>query len=869
MNIGRKKIQTAEYAAFLQRLIANLEKVPVCGVQIYNIIYDLISSKPSYEAQLYHDLCRFLHGKIQRRSGYLQDFGEYKRLALALSGLCSLLHDTLGPRYRRIDEMAFLIWERLMLRGKDLGKWLVEEIKSEITAQSLFGYEGADISEVSRTCRNICFEVHEPFLTQTLEVLHREEAEILADIDRDTLIRRSPESKKRSNTGCWSDVVNTGAHNTKWDAVVANSDGFFGPEFDFDNEKGANVFFENADQSLQSPDPIGSQCNPFDITYLNIRDYLDMLKYIVPDAGSPMLYYTGTYELKALTKIAYESTLDNVSFEEYSTFSYLKLASELKRMEAIFLEPSYAKVLKTLDSVIVRRKKEWLKEMFKTVIDEPRLLRRYFSRFKLFPSFQDVFRDVFECYLNDFIRERVKGDLRVMHDVLQRLVKYTEAYLAPEWTDFVKLVFARHLNEIRAIAEVFVRFSNQILNGYVNSVPEKSISYEFFDGLLCAAPSLCQSSDGGCLADVAPQKCALSSDRDTFNSLFAFLNPKCEFSELYAQFLQDRLLNNPHLLVEKAFLTTLIEKGCSTDFKRKIETMLQDVEDTNEYAFSIAGRFLKCLGCSAGAGVSHNRDFADIVDSDTLTKTPKVTRGARKGTDPQHSQRPESTEHIVVRPYVLSSGTWSFHTHTMSLPLALVYVLTFFESKFKLGHSRRYFNWVYSKSIMIIELGLKRTVTVELSTLQYCVLDSLREKNTIDEIVKACGCEKRCVEEVLDVLVKSGLVVSTLSTKDGKTESAEHVTNSERLYFINMDFDRPTLKLAENAKHVEPKKVVDTKQIYQSVVCRLMKREKSLTYADIIKDIKDVDKDVFDGVLGDCINQGYMEKEGDVYFYVS
>lgn len=918
MNIGGKRISDTDYMQLLNRLCAYMEETPIRGVLVYNIIYDLVSSRPSYEARLYQDLCRFLHSRVRQDMEYLPGFTKYKTLALALSGLCSLLHDTLGCKYRRLDDMAFLIWERIMLRDRDIGEWLVREIRSDVTAEKLFGHGDVNAREIEAVCREICFGDSGALPEHLLETLKSEDTTVLKDciFSLDSPFRRKDirfvdEKHAKDPAG--------GVHVELCPETQGNEDyahrgrGLCGTHALKSGSRAVEELMfrchseaEKECESLNSEEHADSPRSPYHISYSSIRKYLETLTYIVPDPSSPLLYYITTYEMKALTRIACETSMPDTSFDVYTSFAYMKLSSEMKRMSAIFLDHSYPKLLKVIDHVLITTRKEWLQNMLRGVLDEPQLLKKYFCRLRLFPSFKLVFTGVFEEFLKEFIERHVtKSDLSTMYDALSKITSYTETYLSKEWLAVVRQTFSKYLNGVKGIAAIFVKFTDSMLfrkRSGVRTRPGPAVHTDRYTEIAAAA------RDGGASREAAsrvcrdaPGTCLKSTEWAVFNELFALLEAKCEFSELYVLSLHERLLKSPDIVQERMLLGALVGKGCSADFRRRVETMIADIEESREYTFEVTN-WLTRYARDASTAMSPSR--SPCADSNALctdategravcghagqgffghvrsVEFPEIEQSVQSaGTAAEKADAvlvPEAGEYIDVRPHILNSGTWSFTPHKLTLPRGLAHILSFFEARLKLNRRRRYFSWIHDKSAMVVEIVLRRKVVVELNTLQYCVLVCVVEKSTADEVSSLCGCSKTDAKQTLGVFVEVGLVIqeagSEKALKDAlgapETRTSASQQEADKYYVINMNFDRPFVQIADGARAAKKKTPADLKQTCQSMICRAMKRKKSLCYNDLLDEVGDVGREFFDGALHECVVQGYLEKDGSMYRYV-
>lgn len=907
MNIGGKRISDTEYLHLLKRLCTYMEELPIRGVLIYNIIYDLVSSRPSYESRLYQDLCRFLHNRVRQDMEYLSGFTMYKTLALSLSGLCSLLHDTLGNKYRRLDDMAFLIWERIMLRDKDIGEWLVKEIRSDVTAEKLFGYGDVNAREIEMICREACFGQHGTLPEHILETLNSEDNTVLKDciLSLGSQFRRKAIlSVGEKQARCAeNDVHSKLSSEMQGERDCAHyGKGLYGihaffesgadiaKKLDFRCHNETNTEFESQNAS--------STKSTYHISYASIRKYLETLTYIVPDPSSPLLYYITTYELKALTRIACEASMPDTSFDIYTSFAYMKLSSEMKRMSAIFLDHSYPKLLKVIDHVLIITRKEWLQKMLRVVLDEPQLLRKYFCRLRLFPSFKLIFTGVFEEFLKEFIQKRIaKSDLCIMYDTLNKITGYTETYLSKEWLVVVRHTFSKYLNGVKCIAAIFVKFTDNMLSKKHDNVCREA-------GFLVHAGRHTETETAACDSGSSREalgKCLRSTEWVVFNELFALLKSKCEFSELYVLSLHERLLKNPSIVQERMLLGVLVDKGCSVDFRRRVETMIADIEESPECTFEVTNwltRYVRGVStetCSCGflytnsnalyAGALESRSvcrhedqgFFGHVRNIEFPEIVKNVRGAGTTAEKAGSKLvSDRVGYIDVRPHILNSGTWSFAPHKLTLPRGLAHILSFFEARMKLNRRKRYFSWIYDKSAMVVEILLKRRVVVELNTLQYCVLDCVMEKSTAEEVSCLCGCDKTHAERTLGVFVEAGLVIqetiSENTLRDASDASETHnmptSTSAVKYYVININFDRPFLRITDSTRKARKKTPADQKQTHQSMICGAMKRKKSLCYNDLLNEVGDVDKEFFDDALDECVIQGYLEKDGSMYSYV-
>lgn len=909
MNIGGKRISDTDYSRLLKRLCTYMEETPIRGVLIYNIIYDLVSSRPSYEARLYQDLCRFLHNRIRQDIEYLPGFSKYKTLALALSGLCSLLHDTLGSKYRRLDEMAFLIWERIMLRNKDIGEQLVKGIRSDVTAEKLFGYEDVNACEIEMICREACFGQNCALPEHLLDTLQSEDNTVLKDciLSLGFMLRRKAicsvgKKHTRDVTGgvhtefCAETNGNIDpAHYSKGLCDIytfSESDTKVVKKLMFRCRKDANVECKN----LNASEHASSAGSPYHISYANIRKYLETLTYILPDPSSPLLYYITTYEMKALTRIACEASAPDTSFDLYTSFAYMKLSFEMKRMNTIFLDHSYPKLLKIIDHVLIITRKEWLQNMLRTVLDDPLILNKYFCRLKLFPSFKLIFTDVFEKFLRMFIKKHVtKSDLNIMHNVLNKITSYTETYLNKEWLTVVRNTFSKYLNSVKCIASIFVKFTDKMISRRHSSICTET------DLIMHKDRHTAVTSGGVFWGDAGSKigKCLKSAEWVVFNELFALLESKSEFSELYVLSLHDRLLKGANIAQERMLLGVLVDKGCSLDFRRRVETMISDIEESSEYTFEVTNRITRyvrdaytemcpCKSLYTNSNVLHvNTSEGMPVCGHCFfgrVKIIKFSEIGKNGHDARTTAEKadlklvtERCGYIEVRPYILNSGTWSFTPYKLSLPRGLTHILSFFEAKMKLNQRRRYFSWIHDKSTMVVEVMLRRKVVIELNTLQYCVLDCVMEKSTVEEVSRLCKCSKTHVEQTLGVFVEMGLVIQKTDTertqRNASDASETHKTftipsETIKYYVINMSFDRPFVQISDIPRTENNKTPADQKQVCQSVICRAMKRKKSLCYDDLLEEVGNVDKEFFDDVLRDCVVQGYLEKDGSIYHYV-
>lgn len=904
MDIGRKKISENEYKSHLERLLLCINNTPTHGIEIYNIIYDLISSKPSYETRLYSDICHFFRSLIDRQSTkYLRDFGSYKKIVFALSSLCPLLHDTLKKSHRRLDEMAFLIWEKEMLRDRNIGPSLVDKIRSEVTTAAFFGYKSPETTEIDDICRKICFEEKMVAYDHVTRVLEAPVDKLLQDCcirDRSFVLQHAPVSTKcysgprcKALPGAKGPEYSIVSHLYMASETVSDSDAVNIP--DYNHMKVCQLMAPDRD--------VRERACSFRITYSDIKYYIDTLSYIVPDPSSPLLYYIVTYELPALTKIAYESSVENVSFEEYTTFAFLKLISETKRMKEIFLRSSYPKVLKVLDRVLIEKKKTWLQEMFRLVTKDPVLLKRYFNRLRFFPSFSTVFEDVFRDFLNKFISERVGDDLEEMHQVLTSLTEHTDKYLSMEWVDFLRETFSKYLNEIKDIAKIFINFCGRMLS-------KKDTLYTTFSESSSGSARISEAyGESYKRVAYARESSALPEGWMIFSDLFVFLSLKCEFSELYILKLQDRLLESAvDLDSEKAFLDLLFSCGCPASFKKKAEKMIKDVKMSKMYLFRKFGdffgyvgellgnekngplssqeRFLSLSGPEKKPKDSLDRlhvRFVDMLEDEPYKDRRDFLHKSTRHLSPTNTEYllQHRDEYLLVKPYVLNSGSWSLEAQSIHIPPEMLYILDFFESKFKEDFNMQYFNWIHNRSSIVIDIFLKKKVRIELSTFQYCILDSLREKSTLKDILSMCKGDEKHVAETLDLFVRIGLVIKgshceaagqsfcSLDTSCSLGNGLLADTpNDSQCYLINMEFDKEFLEIPQAPKFLKPRKPADAKQACQSLICSIMKKKKTLAHKALRQEAKAHKDSVFEEVLRSCVVQGYLEKDGDIYKYV-
>lgn len=907
MDIGRKKISEDEYSAYLKKLLLCMEGIPIHGIVIYNIVYDLISSKPSYETRLYVDLCHFFSSRINPQSTeYLEEFKAYKKIVFALSSLCPLLHEALGRSHRPLEEIAFLIWEKAMLRNRDIGAWLVSKIESGITAERLFGYKSLSNIEVSKICQNVHVDDKESIYNSVIKVIEAEGDGVLKDCH----IEEGFCIPARSSRAALSTQVKNPGHFRRG----------FGAEDGASNC--TSLLTSNLGGSSGTSGPAGSQKRgpeamrisrsiednscPFKITYENIRSYIDTLSYIVSDPSSPLLYYTAVYEIRALEKIACEASIDDVSFENYTSFACLKLFSETRRMHLIFLESSCHKVVKVLDWVLVERKAGWLQEMFKTVMEEPLLLKRHFTRLRLFPSFRIIFGDIFKEFLISSIESRAKRDLETMYRVLTSLTEYTSKYMSREWIYFLKETFSKYLNEIKGIDDIFVDFCDRALR--------ESIALGY---LVSEEPSCGKKhpkrhiEEYGSPGDMRTSP-YIPKDWKVFDDLFAFLASRSDFSEKYILRLQDRLLgHSPNLAAEKAFLGLLFAGGCSGSFRRKVESMIEDIEISREYLFRHSGGSVEDLGdkstvqgrlsgfsvenISTKHSLTMNFENASEKQMGRYSSFLESRKERHKEGDTDDVCNPlffgvsehlpqEKVEFSLVKPYILNSGNWVFESQDVRVSPHLMNVLSFFESKYRKDFNMRHFNWVHNKSAIIIDLFLRKRVRVELNTFQYSILDCLKRSCTLKDIVSMCKASEQSVSETIDLFLKTELVIPLLPRdKSGETPDpyldkmdtaaaenrySDDIQSASQQYVINMDFDKEFLKIPQGPKTQNPKKIVDIKQRYMSLICSLMKKRKTLSLKDILQETKISDTSIFEEALRDCVNQGYIEGQGDNYEYV-
>lgn len=584
-----------------------------------------------------------------------------------------------------------------------------------------------------------------------------------------------------------------------------------------------------------------------------VREAIESLRLIVPDAKKPMLYYTQSYEQFALQKIGskYSEEIESVcgDVERYSVYVKEKMEYERSVRDKIFLRESWQKMEAVLEEVFVLNRREHLLSEIHRVMCMHKLpiemlakvsgdagcekqrmesgartndfyelqggaasepvapdfsLERMavlYGNLSWLKSAYEVFREVFVRYIREesekhmHVYGRSVESLYLFHCMLRHVVDVGFGG-DREFLKILRREFSTSCMKLKPSLEArLLEFSECIVGG-------GGKAFWFLDGEFgeCGKRVLGLAGEevsvrGGELGAEFSEK----SDflRQVFGTLYKLVENKHVFYEMYLGGLGRRLLEKTPNPGEERKLILLMRRKGNQDFIRRAETMVADIE----------------------ISLGYNKDAERFV-------------------------------------WVLTQAYWPVQMEGLSVrvPEQLEAIRRVYDSKF----NKKKLHWVWHLGDVSVSVY---GAEIRMNVLQYSVVDLVGRHGQADFelIANSTRMGTKTTGDVLRSLVQGGVV--------------EH---SGELYMIgDVGKAEKDIRAFYCCESVSMAHEVDRNVYYQSVVSGILKRRKKMCMEEIAKEVLsahterfEYDGDVLQEGMRALCDKGIIEDVENVYVYL-
>ncbi|GAV07367.1 hypothetical protein RvY_17206 [Ramazzottius varieornatus] len=287
--------------------------------------------------------------------------------------------------------------------------------------------------------------------------------------------------------------------------------------------------------------------------------------------------------------------------------------------------------------------------------------------------------------------------------------------------------------------------------------------------------------------------------------IFKFLDDKDVFQRFYSRMMAKRLINKQFISAEvETSVVNKLRDACGCDYTGKLMRMLRDIH-------------------------------ASTVMMDKFTEK-----------CPMKPFRAKCELFINV----LTSGVWPIPSFDvpMNLPASLQPVIESFNTFYSEEYSGRRLTWIFQLGSVDVKLNfMKRPVLATMNIQQLAICLAFLNTDTVSlfDMKDITGMPDEYLDTNSDCLVAAGILRRHQSTESGATQLS-----------LNLDFapKKPKIKILAPVTKEQPQQereetersTGDMRQVFlQAAVCRIMKSQHTMSYANLVNEVRSQTQDRF------------------------